>query len=220
MIVVDGIYSTDGSIAPLSEINKIAKRYQCRVMVDEAHGLGILGEKGVGATEYLNQIDEVDIIMGTMSKSLAGVGGFVASNKEVIEYLRFYARSYLFSTNIPPAVACGLLKSLTIIRTDKSIREQLHHNINFFKDGLKKLNLNIGDPKGAVIPIFISDLVMLHDVSEKLFDKGIFHNVMSYPAVPMGGSLIRFGIMATHTEKELKYALDSIESVLKEVGMI
>jgi len=219
MIVVDGIYSTNGAIAPIPEIVKVAKKYECKVMVDEAHGFGILGTKGAGAAEYLNQTNNVDIIMGTMSKSLAGVGGFIASGKEVIEYLRYYARSYIFSTNIPPAVACTILKSLQIIRDDKSIRERLHHNINIFKSRLKELNILIGEPMAAVIPIFIPDQVLLLNISSKLFDRGVFHNVMGYPAVPKGGSLLRFGIMATHTEKELNYALNAIEEVANEENL-
>ena len=151
---------------------------------------------------------------------MAGVGGFVGASKEVIEYLRFFARSYLFSTNIPPNVACSILKALQIIKNDNSIREKLHHNIDFFKSGLKKLNLNIGSPMAAVIPIFIPDLKLLLTASEKLFEKGLFHNVMAYPAVPMGGSLIRFGLMATHSEDELKEALNIIESVFKELKII
>jgi glycine C-acetyltransferase len=220
MIVVDGIYSTDGTIAPLTDIVKLAKKYDCKIMVDEAHGFGILGNKGSGATEFLNLTDKVDVIMATMSKSLAGVGGFVASSKEVIEYLRFYARSYMFSTNIPPAVACSILKSLQILKEDKSIRENLHYNINYFKSKLLDLKLRIGDPKAAVIPIFIPDQQLLLNISQRLFDRGIFHNVMGYPAVPMGGSLLRFGIMATHTEEELNKALNAIEDAVKKEKLL
>lgn len=219
MLVVDGIYSTDGSLSPLPEILKLAKKYECKVMVDEAHGFGILGKNGAGASEHFGVVDKVDIVMGTMSKSLAGVGGFAASDKEVIEYLRFYARSYLFSTGVPPSIAATVLKSLEIIKKDKSIRERLFMNIEIFKKGLEKFKLNIGDPKAAIIPIFISDTKMLLKVSASLFDKGVFHNVMSYPAVPMGGSLLRFGIMATHTEKEIKKALEIISDVIDETGL-
>ena len=158
--------------------------------------------------------------MGTMSKSLAGVGGFVASSKDVIQYLRFYAHSYLFSTNIPPSVACSILKSLQLLRDDKSIRDKLHSNIRYFKTRLLEMNLNIGDPKAAVIPIYISDTNLLFRISSKLFDKGLFHNVMGYPAVPLGGSLLRFGVMATHSEEELKKACDIIEEVVLEEGLI
>ena len=220
LIVVDGIYSTDGTIAPLDDIVKIAKNYCARVMVDEAHGFGILGKKGVGAAEHFDLIDKIDIIMGTMSKSLAGVGGFVASSKDVIEYLRFYAHSYLFSTNIPPSVAGSILKSLQLLRDDKSIRERLHANINYFKNRLLDMKLNIGNPRAAVIPLYIPDINLLLRVSSKLFEKGLFHNVMAYPAVPLGGSLLRFGIMATHSENELKRACDIIEEAAIEEKLI
>ncbi len=220
LIVVDGIYSTDGTIAPLKDIVKIASIYRARVMVDEAHGFGILGKKGIGAVEHCNVVNKIDIIMGTMSKSLAGVGGFIASSKDVIHYLRFYAHSYLFSTNIPPSVAGSILKALQLLRDDSSIREKLHSNIAYFKKRLSDMKLNIGKPEAAVIPIFISDHELLLRISSKLFDKGLFHNVMAYPAVPLGGSLLRFGIMATHSENELKRACDIIEEVFSEEGLV
>ena len=220
LIIVDGIYSTDGTIAPLNDIIKIAEKYKSRVMVDEAHGFGILGKKGIGSVEHCNVIDKTDIIMGTMSKSLAGVGGFIASSKDIIQYLRFYAHSYLFSTNIPPSVAGSILKALQLIREDSIIREKLHSNITYFKKRLLDMKLNIGDPKAAVIPIFISDHDLLLRISSKLYNKGLFHNVMVYPAVPLGGSLLRFGIMATHSENELKKACDIIEEIAVEEGLI
>ena len=220
LIIVDGIYSTDGTIAPLKDIIKIAKNYRLRVMVDEAHGFGILGKKGIGSVEYCDVVDKTDIIMGTMSKSLAGVGGFIASSKDVIQYLRFYAHSYLFSTNIPPSVAGSILKTLQLIRDDSSIREKLHSNITYFKKRLLEIKLNIGDPKAAVIPIYISDQELLFNISSKLYEKGLFHNVMAYPAVPLGGSLLRFGIMATHSKNELKKACDIIEETVREEGLI
>lgn len=220
LIIVDGIYSTDGTIAPLNDIVKIAENYRARIMVDEAHGFGILGKKGIGAVEQCNVVNKIDIIMGTMSKSLAGVGGFIASSKDVIHYLRFYAHSYLFSTNIPPSVAGSILKALQLLRDDKSIREKLHSNITYFKKRLLDMKLNIGDPKAAVIPIYISDNELLLKISSKLFDKGLFHNVMAYPAVPLGGSLLRFGVMATHSENELKRACNIIEEVVTEEGLI
>ncbi|MBN2545476.1 MAG: aminotransferase class I/II-fold pyridoxal phosphate-dependent enzyme [Spirochaetes bacterium] len=220
IIVIDGIYSTDGSLSPLDEIYRIARTYDCKIMVDEAHALGILGKKGRGTTEYFNLTDKIDIIMGTLSKSLGSSGGFVASSKNVIEYLRFYARSYLFSTSFPPSVAATVLKALHLIKTDNSIREKLHFNISYFINGLKKLNLDIGEPKSAVVPIFISDQKLLFKISSLLFDNGLFHNVMIYPAVPMGGSLLRFGITTSLDENILKKALVIIEKVLKEVGFL
>jgi glycine C-acetyltransferase len=221
LIVVDGVYSTSGGLAPLDEIAALAQKYKSiRLMVDEAHGLGILGEKGIGATEYFNLVNGIDIIMGTMSKSLAGVGGFIASTKEVIEYLRYYSRSYLFSTGITPSAAGSILKALQVMQEDKSIREQLHTNINFFKTRLIELGLDIGPTKSAIIPIFISDRNLLLRISSSLFREGIFHNVLVYPAVPMGGSLIRFGLTATHSEKELRTALDTIERVVIKAGLL
>ncbi|OHD14144.1 MAG: hypothetical protein A2086_00270 [Spirochaetes bacterium GWD1_27_9] len=220
LIVINGVFSSNGEIAPLKEISGLAKDYNCMLMVDEAHGLGILGEKGIGASEHCGVLNDVDIFMGTMSKSLAGVGGFAAARKEIIEYLRFYGRPYLFSTNIPPSAAASILKALQIIRDDKSIREQLWYNINFFKAGLKKLNFNIGNSESAIIPIYIPDTNLLFRFSKKLFQKGLFHNIFIFPAVPMGGSLIRFGIMATHTEQELTRALKIIEEASEEENLL
>lgn len=220
LIVVNGIYSTNGETAPLDEIVKIAVKYNCRVMVDEAHGLGVVGKKGIGACELFDVHDKVDIIMGTLSKSLAGVGGFAASSKELIDYLKYYSRSYLFSTSIPPATAASVLKALELLRDNPEIREQLSSNITFFRESLQKLNLNIGNTRGAIIPIYIPDMKNLLGVSKKLFEKGIYHNVMSYPAVPMGGSLLRFGIMATHTRAELQQAVDAIRVCMDEEGLL
>jgi len=220
LIIVDGVYSTDGTTAPLKEITKIAKKNKCRLMVDEAHGFGVLGKKGIGACEYFDVVDDVDIIMGTMSKSLAGVGGFAASKREVIEYLRYYARSYLFSTNVPPSVAGCILKSLEILSTDNSIREKLLSNVEYFKTRLQEMDLNVGNPNGAIVPIIIPDISLLLRISGKLFEKGVFHNVMSYPAVPLGGSLLRFGIMANHSIDDLNKVCNIIEEIGLEEGLI
>jgi len=220
LIVVNGIFSSNGEIAQLDKIVEISQKYNCKIMVDEAHGLGVIGKKGIGASEYLNVLDKVDILMGTLSKSLAGVGGFAAANKEIIEYLRYYGRSYLFSTTIPASVAASVLKALEILKNDKEIREKLKYNVEYFKNGLKKLNLNIGNTEGAIVPIYIPDMNVIMNVSKMLFEKGIFHNIFSYPAVPLGGSLLRFGLMATHTEKELSYVLDSIEEASIKFNLV
>ncbi|MCG8570594.1 MAG: aminotransferase class I/II-fold pyridoxal phosphate-dependent enzyme [Spirochaetes bacterium] len=220
LIVVDGVYSTDGSLSKLPEIVDVAQKNNCQIMVDEAHGLGVLGKKGIGAIEQFGLIDKVDIIMGTMSKSLAGVGGFAAASKEIINYLRFYARSYLFSTNIPPGVTGGLIKALDIVQSDQSLREQLLANVERFKKGLSDLGLPIGEPQAAIIPIFIPDDQVLISMSNLLFEKGLYHNVMRYPVVPMGGSLLRFGIMATHSKAEIQKALDIIKDSAKELKLI
>jgi 8-amino-7-oxononanoate synthase len=219
MIVIDGVYSTDGSLAPLPEIVALAKRYQCRIMVDEAHGLGILGERGIGASEYFDCLDDVDMILGTLSKSLGSVGGFVAANREVIEYLRVYSRSYLFSTGFPPATAATVRAALSVMRSDNSLREQLEENIACFRKGLLERNLPTNESPSAIVPLFIPDMDTMLEFSSMLFEKGLFHNVMAYPAVPMGGSLLRFGIMATHTRDELDRALDILESVAKTVRL-
>lgn len=216
LFAVNGVFSSNGEIANLKEIIKLAKKYNCMMLVDEAHGLGILGENGIGASEYHGVLKDVDIYMGTMSKSLAGVGGFASAKKEIINYLRFYSHPYLFSTNIPPSVAGSVSMALHLIRNDSSIRENLFFNINYFKNGLKKLNLEIGNTEAAIVPIYIPDQSVLFRFSKKLFERGVYHNVFSYPAVPMGGSLLRFGIMATHTEKELRKVLDIIEKIVCE----
>jgi glycine C-acetyltransferase len=221
MVVVDGVYSTSGGLAPLNEIVALAQKYKnIRIMVDEAHGLGILGEKGIGASEHFNLVDKIDIIMGTMSKSLAGVGGFIASNKEVIEYLRYYSRPYLFSTGITPSAAGSILKALEILQHDKSIREKLNANIKLFKSRLLALGLDIGMTQSAIVPIFIANKNLLLKISSRLFQEGVFHNVLVYPAVPMGGSLIRFGLTASHNEKELNIALDKIEKIVTTEGLL
>ena len=220
LIVVDGVYSTSGKSAFLKEICRLANKYDCKLMVDEAHGFGVLGKKGIGACEHHDVIHRVDIIMATLSKSLASIGGFAAADKAVIEYLRFYSHSYFFSTGIPPAAVATTLKALQILREDRSVREQLWYNINFFKNGLQNLGLPIGNIESAIIPIYIPDIPLLLSISNAFFSRGLYHNIMMYPAVPLGGSLLRFGIMATHTKKELEKALNIIEEVINESGLI
>lgn len=219
MIIVDGVYSAGGDLAPIKDIIKVAKKNSCRVIVDEAHGFGVLGKTGIGACEHFKCHREVDVIVGTLSKALGGVGGFAASDVEVIEYLRFYSRSYLFSTNFPPTVAGGLIKALEVLRTDNSLRERLLSNAEFFKKGLLALNFEIGKPEAAIVPIYISDDDILMEMSVELFNRGLFHNVFRYPAVPQGGSMLRFGIMATHSEAEIRQALTIIEEAAHKVKL-
>jgi 8-amino-7-oxononanoate synthase len=215
LIIINGVFSSSGEIPDLPAIIRLARDYNFMVMVDEAHGLGVLGKTGIGASEHWNMTDQVDIIMGTLSKSLGGIGGFAASRKSTIEYLRYYSHSYLFSTGIPPASAASVLAALRILRKNPSLLDQLRENITYFKSLFKSEGIQISNSQAAIIALPIPDTEKLFRFSKKLFDLGVYHNLFTYPAVPQGGSLIRFGLMATHTRKELKKAFESILESLK-----
>jgi 8-amino-7-oxononanoate synthase len=220
LIIIDGVFSMEGDIADLPAIISLAKKYNARVMVDDAHGVGVLGENGKGTTEYFDLMNETDIIMGTFSKSLAAIGGFIASNKEVIEYVKHVGRSILFSASLPPPLIAAAKTAFNIIENEPERRERLWRNTKFWIEGLKSLGYDTGQSSTPIVPIIIGDEDKTYEICKSLENLGIFVNPVAPPAVPPGRSLLRTSLMATHTEEHLAKALDAFAKVKQLNGSI
>jgi 8-amino-7-oxononanoate synthase len=220
LIVVDGVYSMEGDIAPLPEICKIAKKHNAAIMVDDAHSIGVLGKIGNGTASHFNLTDEVDLIMGTFSKSLASIGGWIAASKEIINYLKHHARSLIFSASISPANAAAALASVDIIKKEEWRREQLWDNTHYMTQELKNLGYDTGKAETPIIPVIIGDVMGVLHFWKRLHEEGLFVNPVVPPGVPISKSLIRVSVMATHTRDQLDFALEKFQRVGKEMGLI
>ena len=220
LIIVDGVYSMEGDIADLPPIVKLAKAYGARVMVDDAHGVGVLGEGGRGTAEHFGLENEVDLIMGTYSKSLAAIGGFVAASWEVINYIKHTARSMIFSASLPPALVASVSTALDIIEEQPQLITQLWKNTRKMLQGYKELGFDTGTSETPIIPIIIGDTMKVFGMCRLLFENGIFVNPVASPAVPPGRELLRTSYMATHTEEQLDRVLEAFKKVGKQMGLI
>jgi 8-amino-7-oxononanoate synthase len=213
MIVVDGIFSMEGDICNLPEITRLAKQYQATVMVDDAHSLGVLGKLGRGTADHFGLTNEVDLIMSTFSKSLASVGGFIASNKAIINYLKHHARSIIFSASMPPSAAAAAMAALEIIQSEPERLEQLWNNTAYITKAVKNLGFDMGSSESPILPIYIRDNTLTFQFTQLLYEEGVFVNPVVSPAVSSDSSLIRMSIMATHTKDQLDYAIEKLEKV-------
>jgi 8-amino-7-oxononanoate synthase len=220
LIVVDGVFSMEGDIANLPEIVNLAKQFQARVMVDDAHSIGVLGENGRGTAEHFNLEDEVDMVMGTFSKSFASLGGFLASSERVINYIKHFSRALIFSASPPPAAVAACLAALEIIENEPERRERLWQITKKMHKGFKALGFNIGNSATPIIPIYIGDDIKTFQFWRMLSDEGIFTNPTISPAVPPGSQLIRTSYTATHTDEQLDKVLEVFEKVGKKMGVI
>lgn len=220
LIVTDGVFSMGGDIAKLPEIVALAKKYGARVMVDDAHGLGVLGGHGRGTAEYFGLEDEVDIYMGTFSKSLASIGGYMAATREVCEYVRHNSRPFIFSASITPAnVACAT-KSLEILEREPQRVRRLAEISDYMRRNLKRDGVDIIDGVTPIIPIYTYTDLRTFTACKLLFDRGVYVNSVIPPATPVGKNLLRTSYMATHTEEQMDRALVRIKAVLKEIENI
>jgi 8-amino-7-oxononanoate synthase len=220
LIIVDGIFSMEGDIADLPAIVRIAKTHGARVMVDDAHGIGVLGKGGRGTAEHFEVEDQVDIIMGTYSKSLAAIGGFVAGSKDVIDFIKHVGRSMMFSASLPPSLVASVSTALDIIEEQPQLRIQLWKNTRKMLDGYKSLGYDTGTSETPIIPIIIKDSLKVYKMCKLLFDHGVFVNPVVSPAVPPGRELLRTSYMATHTEGQLDRVLSAFEKVGKQLEVI
>ncbi len=220
LIVTDGVFSMGGDIAKLPEIVALARKYGARVMVDDAHGLGVLGEHGRGTAEYYDLEDQVDIYMGTFSKSLASLGGYMAAKKEVIEYVKHNSRPYIFSASITPACAACALAALRIIKEEPDRPKKLLELSAYMRTGLKKLGVPIIDSNTPIIPIYVYDDVKAFKACHLLLERGVYVNPVVSPATPEGFALLRTSYTATHTKEQLDYAMKQIKDVLVELEVI
>lgn len=213
LIVIDGVFSMEGDIAKLPEIVALAKKYNASVMVDEAHGIGVLGDHGRGTCNHFGVTDDVDLIMGTFSKSLASIGGFIASDKDTINYLRHHSRSYIFSASNTPAATAAAGAALDILLSEPERIDHLWKLTHYALDGFRNMGCEIGHTETPIIPLFIRDNDLTFLIVKELFDEGIFVNPVVAPAVAPEDTLIRFSLMATHTKEQLDYALEAIQRV-------
>ncbi len=220
LIIVDGVFSMEGDIADLPNIVKLAKAHGARVMVDDAHGVGVLGEGGRGTAEHFGLGDQVDLIMGTYSKSLAAIGGFVVGSEKVINYIKHTGRSMIFSASLPPALVASVSAALDIIEEQPQLRTQLWKNTHKMLKGYKELGYDTGTSETPIIPIIIKDSMKVYEMCKRLFENGVFVNPVISPAVPPGRELLRTSYMATHTEQQLDSVLEAFQKVGNQVGLI
>ncbi len=220
LIVVDGVYSMDGDIANLPEIIKLKDKYNARIMVDDAHSMGVLGKNGRGTANYFNLEDETDIIMATFSKSFASLGGFIAADRYVIEYLKHFARSLIFSASITPASTAAALASLDIMENEPELIEKLWKNTDKMRDGVQQMGYNIGTSCTPIIPLIIGNNEKVLKMRRMLLDRGLFVNPVVSPAVPPNNTLIRLSLMATHTFEQIDFALNQLYDVGKALDII
>ena len=220
LIVIDGVFSMEGDVAKLPEIVALAKKYDASIMVDEAHGIGVFGDHGRGTCNHFGVTDDVDLIMGTFSKSFASIGGFVASDEEVINYLRHNARSYIFSASNTPAATAAANAALDIMLNEPERIQHLWDLTNYALNGFREMGCEIGNTSTPIIPLFIRDNDLTFLIVKELFEAGIFVNPVVSPAVASNDTLIRFSLMATHTKEQLDYALEQIHKVFKSHGLV
>jgi len=220
LIVVDGIFSMDGDIANLPEIVVLAEKYNATVMIDDAHALGVIGDGGRGTASHFNLTDKIPLIMGTFSKSMASIGGFIASDLTTINYLKHHARTLIFSASISPVATACVLAALDVLKKEPERIDQLWANTNFTLSALNNMGFDTGASRTPIIPIYIRDEVKTFQLAKMLFDRGIFVNPITSPAVAKEDTLIRFSLMATHTKRQIEKALEEIYSVSKKLSVI
>ncbi len=219
LVVVDGLFSMEGDIAPLPEIIPLCKKYGARLMVDDAHALGVLGG-GRGTAAHHNMTDGVDLIMGTFSKSLASLGGFIAGDEDVIHYIKHHARSLIFSASIPPSNAAAALAALEVMRDEPQRVQRVNEVGAIMREGFTRLGFNTGNSVTPVIPVIIGDDMKVAYAWKALFEQGVYVNMVISPAVPQGRQLLRTSYMAIHTDEQLERVLGTFEQVGKELGLI
>jgi glycine C-acetyltransferase len=220
MIITDGVFSMDGDIAPLPEIAKLAKQYGAFTMVDDAHGEGVLGKNGRGTVDHFNLHGQWDIDMGTLSKALGCLGGYIAGSKNLTEYLIHQARPFLFSTGHPPGVAAACIAALEVLETEPQLHAQMWENSKFFKAGLSQLGFNTGNSETPITPVIVGDEKLAMLLAKRLFEEGVLGVGIVFPTVARGKARVRTIVTATHTRKELEFALDKFAKVGKELKII
>ena len=219
LIVTDTVFSMDGDLAPLAQIVALAQEYDAWVMVDEAHATGVFGPHGGGLVEELGLAQQIDIQMGTLGKALGCVGAYIAGSHELIDWLINRARSFIYTTGLPPAVAASALAALDIVESEPERREQLWDNTKFLSDGLLSLGYTLGDTRSQILPVIIGEADQTMALAQAMLQHGVFAHGIRPPTVPEGTSRIRATPMATHTQKQLSRTLDAFAAAGKEVGL-
>ncbi|MBD5248918.1 MAG: aminotransferase class I/II-fold pyridoxal phosphate-dependent enzyme [Barnesiella sp.] len=220
LIVSDSVFSMEGDVADVKRITELAKQYKAAVMIDEAHGIGVFGEGGRGVCHAQGVAKDVDLIMGTFSKSFASLGGFIATDKEITNYLRHHSRSYIFTASITPASTAAALKALEIMQTEPERQDRLWELTNYALEGFRNMGVEIGNTSTPIIPLFVRDNFKTFAITRDLLEEGIFVNPVVSPAVAPQDTLIRFSLMATHTKDQVTTALEKIQKVFRAHGII
>ncbi|MEP6572004.1 MAG: pyridoxal phosphate-dependent aminotransferase family protein [Gemmatimonadota bacterium] len=220
MIVVDGVYSMEGDIANVPELTRIARKNGIALALDDAHALGVLGPNGDGTAAHFGMSDEVDIIAGTFSKSLASIGGFVAATENVIHYLRHHSRPLIFTASLPPANTAGVIAALEVLKSEPERREQLWKNTRRLHEGFRSLGFNIGETETPIVPVLIGPLEKTFIMWRRLFDAGVFTNPVAPPAVPPSQCRLRTSLMATHSFDQIDFCLEQFGQIGRDLGVI
>lgn len=220
LLITDGVFSMDGDIAPLPQLVELAEKYGCIMMIDDAHSSGVLGRNGRGTVDHFNLHGRVDIQVGTLSKAIGALGGYVCATRDTIDFLYHRARPFLFSTSHPPSVAATCIAAFEVLEEEPGLVKRLWDNTRFFKAGLQKLGFNTGHSETPITPVMVGDATLAHEFSRQLFLNGVFAMGIGYPTVAKGSARIRTIVTATHTEAELSKALDIMSGVAKELNII
>jgi len=220
LIATDGVFSMDGSIARLGDICELADKYDAMVMVDDSHGVGVLGRSGRGSHEHHSVMGRVDIITGTLGKALGGAsGGYTSGRKEIIELLRQRSRPYLFSNTLAPAIAAASIKVLDILSASTALRDKLMDNTRYFREQIGRIGLNVIPGEHPIVPVMLGDAALAQQMADKLLEKGVYVIGFSYPVVPKGAARIRIQISAAHTREDLDFAIEKIGEAKEDLGI-
>lgn len=220
LIIVDGVFSMEGDLAKLPEIIELKKKYNCSVMVDEAHGLGVFGRQGRGVCDYFGVTDDVDLIMGTFSKSMASIGGFIAGDSDTINFLRHTCRTYIFSASNTPSATAAALEALHIIQAEPERQERLWTVTNYALKRFREEGFEIGETESPIIPLYVRDIDKTFLVTKMAYEAGVFINPVIPPACAPQDTLVRFALMATHTEEQVERGVQALKKIFKEQGVI
>jgi len=220
LLITDGVFSMDGDIARLPEVVELAEQYGAIMMVDDAHASGVLGENGRGTVDHFDLHGRVDVQVGTLSKAIGVLGGYVAGSRRLIEFLTHRARPLLFSTSHPPAVTAACVASLDILLSEPEVIDRLWENTRFFREGLASLGFDTGGSETPITPVIVGDGARAMELSDRLFEEGIFVKGIAFPTVPRGTARVRAMVMATHTEEDLNHALEAFRRVGRRMGLI
>ena len=220
LIVVDGVFSMEGDLANLPAIVELKHKYNCSIMVDEAHGIGVFGKQGRGVCDHFGLTDEVDLIMGTFSKSLASIGGFIASDHDTINWLRHNSRTYIFSASNTPAATAAALEALHIIKSEPERQENLWKITNYALKQFKEAGFEIGETESPIIPLYVRDAAKTFEVTRLAFDRGVFINPVIPPACAPQDTLVRVALMATHTKEQVDTCVSALVDSFKELGIL
>lgn len=220
LIIADSVFSMDGDVANLPDIFKLAQKYNAHIMIDDAHATGVLGKTGAGALEHFGLMGKIDIVMGTLSKALGSLGGFMATTKGMVTYLKHATREFIFSTSLPPAIAAGAKTAIQVLQNEPHLIKHLWRNINYMKNELKRMGYDTGNSQSAIIPILLKDEVKTYKMVQLLDNGGVFVNPITFPAVRRAESRIRVSMMALHTLQNLDRALDAFKKAGKQLDLI